>query len=146
MRGMTDPYAIWGICLLHLNPLGKSPASTVAKPIWNLPIASAGIRGVAVLREKRLCWYAHIQWTRVPIFGGLFQNSGNMNSDGQLVFMTLRGNSFFSSQPLRFEFSQEVQIMEPSQASHCASQTDWNVLNKGHYARALTMCSTSFLK
>lgn len=42
---MTDPYAIWGICLLHLNPLGKSPASTVAKPIWNLPIASAGIRG-----------------------------------------------------------------------------------------------------
>lgn len=45
IRGMTDPYGIWGICLLHLNPLGKSPASTVAKPIWNLPIASVGIRG-----------------------------------------------------------------------------------------------------
>lgn len=52
---MTDPYGIWRICLLHLNPLGKSPASTVAKPIWNLPIASAGIREVAVLREKPLC-------------------------------------------------------------------------------------------
>lgn len=81
---MTGPYSIWAICLLHLNPLGKSPASTVAKPIWNLLIASAGISVVAVLREK-LFADTHTQWRHAPIFEGLFQKSANVNSDDQLV-------------------------------------------------------------